>query len=242
MKRTVIGCSLVVVTLALVAGRPAGAQGMQEKVAAAKQAAAQNQQALRAYSWVEKTEIAVKGEVKNTKLQSCRYGPDGKVQKTLLSEPAPAKEESKARGPKGRAKAGMKEKVVEKKTGEMKEDMEAAVALVHQYVPPDPGKIQAAQAAGKITITPGAAGTALKIADYAKAGDSMVLGLDAAGKGLAQLSVDTWKDSPSDKVTLNVRMESLPDGLSHPAAIVLAVPSSKIEVRITNSNYQKLAQ
>ena len=120
---------------------------MQQKVAAAKQAAAQNQQALHGYTWIEKTELAVKGEVKNTKVESCRYGPDGKVQKTQLSEPPPPPEK----------KRGLRGKVIEKKTGEMKAEMEAAGALVHQYLPPAPDKIQAAMAAGKITVTPGAA-------------------------------------------------------------------------------------
>jgi hypothetical protein len=232
MKRFVTGCALASVALVLAAARPTEAQDLQEKAAAAKQAAAQNQQALRTYTWVEKTEIALKGEVKNTKVESCRYGPDGKVQKTPLSEP-PKKEEADA--PRGG-------KVIEKKTGEMKEDMEAAVALVHQYVPPAPDKIQAAMAAGKITATPGASGTALRIADYVKAGDSLLLTLDAAGKGIKKIDVDTWKDNPSDKVTLDVQMQSLPDGTSYAGGIVLAIPSSKIEVRISNSNYQKLAQ
>ena len=92
MKRMVTGCAVAALGLAVAAGS-AEAQDLQQKVAAAKQAAAQNQQALRGYSWIEKTEIALKGEVKNTKLQSCQYGPDGKVVKTLLSEPA-EKEES----------------------------------------------------------------------------------------------------------------------------------------------------
>jgi len=54
---------------------------MQQKVAAAKEAAARNQQALHEYSWISKTEILVKGEVKNTKIESNQYGPDGTVQK-----------------------------------------------------------------------------------------------------------------------------------------------------------------
>ena len=237
MKRIVTGCALAGLGLALAAG-PVECQDMQQKVAAAKQAAAKNQQALRAYTWIEKTEILMKGEVKNTKLESCRYGPDGKVQKTPLSEPA-EKEEDTPRGPKARMKAQAKAKVVEKKTGELKEDMEAAAALVHQYLPPSPDKIQAAQAAGKIT---GAGTTALRIADYLKAGDSLVLTLDPAAKAMTQISVDTWKDDPSDKVTLNVQMQSLPDGTDYAGSTVLAVPSSHIEVHITNSNYQKLAQ
>jgi len=231
MKRTVMGCTLAVVALALAVGRPAEAQDLQQKVAAAKQAAAQNQQALRSYSWVEKTEISLKGEVKNTKIESCRYGSDGKVLKTPMSEPpAPQKKQR-----------GMKGRVIEKKTGEMKEDMQAAVALVQQYVPPSPDKIQAAMAAGKITMAPGAATSALRIADYEKAGDALVLTLGTADKGLKQVAVDTWKDNPSDKVTLNVQMQSLADGTDYPGAVVLAIPSSNIQVRITNSNYQKLA-
>jgi hypothetical protein len=232
MKRTVMGCTLAAVAAALVAGRPAEAQDLQQKVAAAKQAAAQNQQALRSYSWVEKTEISLKGEVKNTKIESCRYGSDGKVLKTPMSEPpAPQK---KQRGLKGR--------VIEKKTGEMKEDMQAAAALVQQYVPPQPDKIQAAMAAGRITMAPGAATGALRIADYEKAGDALVLTLGTADKGLKQIAVDTWKDNPSDKVTLNVQMQSLADGTDYAGTVVLAIPSSNIQVRITNSNYQKLAQ
>ena len=71
--------------------------------------------------------------------------------------------------------------MIEKKTGEMKEEMQAAVALVHQYVPPTPDMIQAAMAAGKVTIVPGGA-DALRIADYEKAGDALVLTLDSGSR------------------------------------------------------------
>jgi hypothetical protein len=39
-----------------------------------------------------------------------------------------------------------------------------------------------------------------------------------------------------------VTRQSLPDGTDYPGAIVLSVPSSQIEVRITKSSYQKLAR
>ena len=232
MKRIVTGCALTAFALVLAAGRPTEAQDLQQKVAAAKQAATQNQQALRSYSWMEKTEISLKGEVKSTKVESCRYGSDGKVLKTPASEPPPPPEK----------KRGMKGRVIEKKTGEMKEEMQAAVALVQRYVPPSPDKMQAAMAAGRITVVPGAGSTALRIADYEKAGDSLVLTLDSASKGMKQVDVDTWMESPADKVTLNVQMQSLPDGTSAAGTVVLAIPSSQVQVKITNSNYQKLAQ
>ena len=237
MKRIVTVAAAAGLGLVLLAAWPAEAQDMQAKVAAAKQAAAQNQQALRQYSWIEKTEISVKGEVKNTKIESCQYGPDGKVQKTLLSEP-PKEDEGSHHGRRHR----VKEHVVAKKKGEMQEEMQAAGALVHQYLPPDPAKIQAAMAAGKITVVPGAGTAALTIADYVKAGDSLVLTLDSAHKGISKIDVNTYLEEPDDKVTLDVQMASLPDGTSHTGAILLSVPGDHIDVKITNSNYQKVTQ
>ena len=212
-------------------GIPAQAQELQQKLAAAKQTAAQSQQALRSYTWIEKTELSLKGEVKSTKVDSCRYAPDGKVQKTPIVEPPPAEK-----------KGGLRGKVVAKKTGEMKAELEAAVALVHRYVPPAPDKMQVVMTAGTASIAqagPGAA--ALRFPGYEKGNDSLTLTFDTAVKALRQIDVATYLDKPSDAVTFRVTMQSLPDGTGYPASILLGIPASQIEVRITNSNYQKLA-
>ena len=37
-------------------------------------------------------------------------------------------------------------------------------------------------------------------------------------------------------------MQALPDGMSYPATIVLSIPKRQLDVTITKSNYQKLAQ
>jgi hypothetical protein len=230
MKRSGIGGVLLAVLAGLVAAQPLSAQDLQQKLAAAKQAAAQNQQALRSYTWLEKTELSYKGEVKNTKVESCRYGPDGKVQKTVIEAPPPAQE-----------KRGLRGKVIEKKTGEMKEELESASALVHRYVPPDPGLMQVVMGAGKASLAqqgPGA--VALKFADYQKAGDALTLTFDPAVKAMRQIAVNTYLDDPASPVTLQVQMASLPDA-SYPGAVTLAIPASQIEVRITNTNYQKVA-
>ena len=91
--------------------------------------------------------MRLKGELKNTKVDMCKYGPDGKVQKTAVVEPEPAEK-----------KRGLRGKVVAKKTGEMKEELEAAVALVQQYVPPSPDLMQVVMNAGtasNLTSRPG---------------------------------------------------------------------------------------
>jgi len=230
MKRVIAGIALA--ALAFVAGPPASAQDLQQKLAAAKESAARNQQALRSYSWLEKTEILLKGELKSTKVDMCSYGADGKVQKTPVVEPPPPEK-----------KRGLRGKVVAKKTGEMKEEMESAVALVQQYVPPAPDMLQVVMNAGTASLSQAGPGfAALKFPGYAKKGDALTLSFESAVKTLHQIDVNTWLDEPENPVNLKVTMQALPDGLSYPGNIVFALPKRQIEVRITKSNYQKVAQ
>src|SRR4249919_1597119 len=187
MKRIVTGIALAAFALLVV---PAGAQDLQQKLASAKEAAARNQQTLRSYSWIEKTELLLKGEVKNTKVDSCRYGPDGSVQKTAIVEPPPPEK-----------KGGLKGKIVAKKTGEMKEELESAVALVQQYLPPEPDKMQAVMTAGTASLSQAGPGfAALKFPGYAKPGDALTLTFESAVKTLRQLEVNTWLEKPDDPV------------------------------------------
>jgi hypothetical protein len=170
--------------LVVLASGTVAAQDLQQKLAAAKASAAANQQALRSYSWLEKTELRLKGEVKNTKVDMCRYGPDGKVQKTPVVEPPPAQR-----------KRGLKGRIIEKKTEEMKDELEAAVALVHQYLPPSPDLMQVVMSAGNASAAQAGPGrAALTFPGYVKAGDGLTLTFDTAVKALQQVDVNTWLD------------------------------------------------
>ena len=233
MKRTPIGVVVAAVAMVVaVATQPVSAQDLQQKLAAVKQSIAANQQALRSYTWLEKTELSLKGEVKATKVDSCRYGPDGKVQKTPVVEPPPPE---KPRGLKGR--------VVARKTEEMKEELQATAALIQHYVPPDSGLIQVVMNAGTASV--GQAGPellAFRFPGYAKKGDTLTITFDKGITGVRQIDVATWLEKPEEPATLRVIMQSMPNGISFPGSIVLNIPASKLEVRITKSNYQKLAK
>jgi hypothetical protein len=78
---------------------------LQQKVAAIKESIAQNQASLGQYTSTAHTEVSVKGEVKNQKDESWKYGPDGTVVKTLIGVPPPEKQMGQA-----------KKRVVEKKS------------------------------------------------------------------------------------------------------------------------------
>ena len=104
-----------------------------ERIAALKQSIAENQAALKTYKWTEATEISLKGEVKKREQKECRYGPDGKVQKTPIGggDAAEKKEEKGGGGRRGGGGA-VKKVVVKNKVEDMKEYMEKAAALVHE--------------------------------------------------------------------------------------------------------------
>ncbi len=100
---------------------------MQAKVAELKQSLAANQKALQQYTWVETTEIRMKGEVKKTEQKECRYGTNGKVVKTDMGGGTPQQEQG-SQGGGGRRRGGrgggaVKEKVVENKVEDLKEYM-----------------------------------------------------------------------------------------------------------------------
>jgi hypothetical protein len=211
-----------------------------ERAAAVKQALAENQAALKQYTWVETTDVSLKGEVKKHEQKQCSYGADGKVVKTPLpgAAPAAAKEEKGGGGRRGGGR--VKESIVENKVEDMKEYMEKAVALVHQYVPPDPQKIKAAESAGNVAASPAAGVTTLTVKSYAKPGDVLAIGFDPAAKKLASYSVTSYVEKPKDDdVTLNVMFGRLADGTSYPQQIVLVVKAKNIQVKITNSGHKK---
>jgi len=129
----------------IVAQRPAAPAGSTDHVAALKQSLQKSAAALRQYQWVETTAISIKSEEKSRTQANCHYGADGKVQKTPIAA-APASDSKKPRGVRG--------KIVENKKEEISESTKEAVALVKQYVPPDPARIQAAKDGGRLSVTP----------------------------------------------------------------------------------------
>ncbi len=188
---------------------------------------------LRHYEWMETTAISIKGEEKSRKEANCYYGADGTVQKIPIAMPG-QEEEKKKRGLRG--------KIVENKKEEIGDATKEAVALVKQYVPPDPAKIQAAKEAGRLSVTPpNAAGqVAMVIKDYLKAGDALTLEANVATDRITGITVATYTGKDKDPVDLKVSFGAFPDGTVYPAKINLAVAAQKLDVAVENSGYKKL--
>jgi hypothetical protein len=210
---------------------PAIAQNteLQEKVAAIKQIAAANTQRLHQYQWTEVTQLTLKGDPKPASTNICHYGPDGQVQKTLVSPPPEA--------PSG---GRLKQRIIAKKKEEMRDYMGDVKVLLSQYVPPDPQKMQQAYQAGKVTLNPVGGMVNLIFKDYSLPGDQMTITFDTAAHKIISMNVSSYLGEEKDAVTLQVQMASLPDGTNYTAQSVINATAKELVVTTTNSNYQKM--
>jgi hypothetical protein len=196
---------------------------------AVQQAAAENKQKLLQYQWIETSQLTLNGDAKPPTQNLCRYGPDGQVQKTPLGPPPPA--------PSG---GRLKQRVIEKKTAEIKDYMGDVKGLISAYVPPDPQKLQQAFAAGKVSLNPAGGMVNVIFTDYVQAGDRMTLAFDTAAKKIISLNINTYMGQEKDAVTLQVQMASLPDGTNYAQQTVLNATAKKLVVTTTSASYQKL--
>lgn len=225
--------SILSVSLAALApGANAQSAGpeLQQKVTALKDTLGKNKKALSQYTWVETRQMLLKGEVKSTQMFQCKYGLDGKVQKSPIGPPQTS----------SKPKRGMRGRIAERKKGDIKDYMEQVAALMKYYVPPTRAQIQNSFQSGKASIQPQSGLVTLVFHDYAVPGDSMSVTIDAASSKVRSFIVNTYLDEPSQAVRLNAIFESLPDGTNYIAQTVLDATAKQIQIRTTSANFNKL--
>ena len=191
-----------------------------------------NAQTLRQYSWKSRTEIKLKGESKNVKLEQVRYDANGKLQKTPVGAP-PATAPAPQSGRGGRLKA----KVIENKKEEFGELMQGLGQLVASYGQLPPDKLQAFKA----TATKGRGegelqGTAqIQGLNVLEQGDSMTIWVDPASQMMRRVEIKTIYDKKP--ATLVADYQSIPDGPTYMARAVLTYPEKNVELTVDNSDY-----
>jgi hypothetical protein len=219
-------------------GGMGGGGELQQKLAALKASTAENQQRLHQYTWTETMQMTLNGEPKPPKEFTCTYGPDGKVQKVPVGAPVDTASNS---GGGGRRGGAFRQRIVEKKTEEMKDYMKQVQGVISLYVPPNPEKMQQAFQAKKVSVSRAAGGIVdMVFKDYALPGDSMTIGFDTSARKIRTLNVQSYLDSPQDGVTLAVQFASLPDATNYAQRTTLTAQAKKLTVVTTNSNYRKI--
>ena len=209
--------------LALIVATPAAAQmDMTDVTAKVSQARKENAQKTRDYSWTQRTEVKVKGEVKSLKTEIVRYTVDGQLQKTPIDE-------TSAKKPKG-----IRGKVAKKKIGEMKDWMADLGELLKAYSLPTQGNLL--DFLNSAAVSPDGAGRKLDATDVVQPGDRMSVWIGADHK-MTKTEVSTQHDG-SD-VKLETDHETTPDGLDYVARTMIVVPDKGVEMTVENFSYQR---
>jgi len=229
LSRALWAATAAMIVLALAASTAvAQDSGMQQQI---QQSIAANQQRLAHYTWQEQQTVSLKGEVKSQTLYQVQMGPNGRPQKTQLSAPPPP--------PEGRR---MKERIIEKKEGELKDYAQQISALVHSYVPPNPQKMQQAFQQGSGSLSRAGAGTVqLAFPNYNMQGDSMKLIINTADKGIQSVDVSSYlNNDPKDAVTFTAQFSKLPDGTNYMSSATVNGEKEHLTIQIQNMNFQPL--
>ena len=227
MARAAVGALITIVVLGCTFAFAQNPQ-LEEKLMAFKQSQAANKQKLAQYTWTETETIAIKGDVKDTKVYQVQMV-NGQQQKTEVSNQA-----AQQSGREGR----LKERVVDKKKAEYQEYGQSIGALAKQYTTPNPDALMKAKQAGNVSLVPGGGTASIVIKNYVKQGDSVTFTLDPQAKALQSLAVDSYLSDPSDAVKISAQFAKLPDGTNHVASTLINGVSKELTVNDVNSNYQ----
>lgn len=236
-RSSIVGCALFAATIPALSplGAPrALAQNpeLQQRLAEVKQSAAANKQALAHYSWQQQESIAIKGDVKDTKLFQVHLGPDGKPQKVeTINMPQSS----------GGRQHGLAHHVKEKKGEEYKEYGQQIGALAQEYAQVDPQRLQQAFQQGNLVLgSAGAPGEVkMVITNYLKPNDKVTLVFNQQAKAIQSLDVATYLNDPKDAVHIGAQFDRLPDGTNHVANMQIKGVSKDLLITTQNSNYQK---
>ena len=104
---------------------------LEGEVAAVRAELARSIAALQHYTWTERVEVFVKGDLEQSTVLNCRYDDSGDLNKTPVATP---KEQDKANG--------ISRRPIVRKKADMQDYIERAIKLITNYVPPKPGQIE----------------------------------------------------------------------------------------------------
>jgi hypothetical protein len=229
-QKTWLGILLTALSLPVFAQQPT----VGERIAALKATMMASQVILRQYQWVETTTVTVNGEQKSQKQEQCYYGADGTLQKVILFQSPPE------------ALPGgfFRRRIAERKQKELAADVQEATALIHQYIPLDQAKLQAAKDAGNVSVqmvVPGQRAR-LTFSNYAMSGDSLALDVNLTNNHPLAVAVSSMMNSDQSAVTINVTYGTLDDGTTYISGAVLNDPTKPLTITLQDSGYRKPSQ
>ncbi len=191
---------------------------------------AENNESLKQYVHLQKTEVSWKGKVRSTQFAEINYDEaTGKEISVPLGSTSSNQSQARAQG-------FIMRRVSQHIANNIKDDAQRLADLRSQYLPPSPTKIKAALPRAEIGAGSGGE-TKITFTDYVQPGDTMILSVNPNMKVPAQIEIHSSLDG--QPVSFSVDFASLSDGLFYPAAASMKWEARHLELNISNFEYRK---
>jgi hypothetical protein len=184
-----------------------------------------NAKLMKQYSWNERLDFKVKGEVKDIRLDIVNVDADGKLLRTVVND----EHSSLPRG-------FLRQRAAEQHLKEREKTMAELRNLLHQYTLPSAGALRKFLDAA--TTTPDTDGQFILTAQsVVQPDDVLTVWMDAPTRRPLRVTVTTAFRGKSVDVT--AVFATLPDGLTYVAYGEVSVPAKGYDLLIQNFNYQR---
>lgn len=188
----------------------------------------ENAAELRRYTFKQRTEVSINGEVRSVRLDQARFDLDGNLERTPLT---PAAEAPKSRGLRGR--------MVAKKREETADYVERLMSLARRYMAPGRGEMEKLFGKAEIWKGQGASANQVRIqtTDFVKSGDSFVWTLDPIAK--LPVRMEARSELDGDPVTVTAEYRTLANGPNYIARTIVKSPRKELEVKVESFDYRR---
>jgi hypothetical protein len=200
-----------------------GAENLQSVSEKILQSRSRNRQALKEYSWNQRTEVVKDGEVMSTKLELVRYDSSGYEQRSTLAQKSPEQKKRIA----GR--------IQQKKMGEMKAWGENVKSLLMKYTLPDHASLNGFLGKASINPTEEPGQTVLTSNNVIQSGDRMTMFINEKDKKIQKTQVFT--NYETDSVYVEITHGQLPEGINYIKEMKLDISTKEIQLKVENFNY-----
>jgi len=181
---------------------------------------------MRQYSWTSRTEVIDQGQVKDTRIDAVNYGPDGRLQRSIMNDQS-------APLPFG----FLRRRIVEYERTKVEEYLTGLRGLLEQYSLPTAGKVQ--DFMNKATASGPDANGLFEMTgrNVVFPDDTFSLWVDPRTRHAQKIQVSTTFEG--DPVNLTATFKTLPTGLNHVAYAEVTVPAKQISVQVQNFDYNR---
>lgn len=227
MTRTLLA---VLISLLLLSwAQPAAAQVANENLAMKiVEARKKNAALMQQYSWNCRTELKKDGDVKDVRIDSVTFGPDGKPVRTTLNDDG----SSLPRG-------FLRKRIAEKEKEETKKYLEGLRDVIDQYTLPSAGKVLDFISKAAITGVQGSDGAALlqmSGSGVVTPGDTLLIQVDPTTSQTRTIKITTTFEG--DPVTVSATFKTTKAGLTFLDFAEVDVPAKNMVLQVHNYDYE----